>query len=410
MDSSQTRLVLYAEAMTDAHVAMCMNSLPAVFVCSAGSLKLSGGVGICTQEYIRTLNAAGFRLEQVTYETDSRLAVRLLRKICPRPYAHRVPPAVAGNVLSVAKRIGAKFIFLNLGDLAPIARPLREGLSKGARIVLLSHGLESVDYLHAIRARSGHTAFDDITKSNRATLARQLILECTQRQFIDQVFCLAPFEVEIERWLGAKQVTWLPRTIPTKTLTWAPRPGRLGFVGSLDHPPNREGLELFASALSNLAGGRAILRVVGGPPESASEIIRRFPFIEYLGPLSNVELEEEAGTWNCFVNPIFCYARGCSTKLAVGLGWRIPVITTPAGCRGYSWQEGVLPTAETPEGLAKLAIQMFDGEFRSQAQREVLRIVNSAPSLMEVAAKAYAELMPAKTDSDEAPCLASKST
>jgi len=292
------------------------------------------------------------------------------------------------NVVSAARRSGAEFVFLNLSDLAPVAAPLKRELGKNVKIVLLSHGLESVDYLHEIRANSAASVFDRVTGSNRATLARQLISECTQRLFIDHVFCLAPFEAGVERWLGARQVTWLPRTIPNVPLPWSPRPGRLGFVGCLDHPPNREGLALFASALDDVARGRVILRVVGGPPESAKDISRRFPsLIEYLGPLSDAELEAEASTWNCFVNPLFCFARGCSTKLATALGWRIPTITTSAGCRGYAWEQGILPTAETPRGLAELALQMLDAGFRAAAQREVVRIAESAPSLAEVAAK-----------------------
>jgi len=125
------------------------------------------------------------------------------------------------------------------------------------------------------------------------------------------------------------------------------------------------------------------------------DISRRFPgLIEYLGPLSDADLEKEASTWNCFVNPLFCFARGCSTKLATALGWRIPTITTPAGCRGYTWKQGSLPIAETPEGLAGLALRMLDAGFRNSAQHEVVRIVESAPSLAEVAAIMRDALVP----------------
>jgi Glycosyl transferases group 1 len=334
-----------------------------------------------------------------------RPTVRIRRKLCPRPYADRVPAEVVESVVSVAERTGAEFVFLNLVDLAPIARSLKEKLAKQVKIVLLSHGLESVDYLHAIRVRNGSTAVANTNKFERDTLARQLISECSQRQFIDRVFCLAPFEVEIERWLGARDVSWLPRTIPSNPLKWSPVPSRVGFVGALDHPPNAEGLKLFASALSEVAQRQAILRVVGGPAQYGAELSRAFPIIEYLGPLSKDELEQEASTWSCFVNPIFCYARGCSTKLAVGLGWGIPVVTTPAGCRGYCWREGTLAIADTPEAVAKLAIRMLDPEYRLQAQREILRIVESAPSLMDVAAKAREALLEPKANSEYVSCL-----
>lgn len=364
-----------------------MDMLPAIFVCPATSINPSGGVGICTQEYIRTVRGAGFHLQILSYETDKRFGVRIRRKFRPRPYADRVPPEVIENVISAAEATDAEFVFLNLVDLAPIARPLKEKLRKPVKIVLLSHGLESVDYLHKMRARDGITAFANTNRPERDTLAKQLISECMHRQYIDYVFCLASFEVEIERWLGARRVTWLPRTIPDNRLQWCPVPGRFGFVGALDHAPNVEGLSLFAAALTQAAPSKATLRVVGGPAKRGAEISKRFPIIDYLGPLSKGELEQEASTWSCFVNPIFCYARGCSTKLATGLGWGIPVISTPAGRRGYSWREGTLPISDTPEGLAGLALRMLDPEYRSNAQREVLRIAESAPSLADVAAQ-----------------------
>jgi hypothetical protein len=333
---------------------------------------------------MRTLRAAQFDLELVAYETDKRPIVRIRRKMRPRPYADKVAPEVIDRIVSAAERTRSEFVFLNQVDLAPIACALKEKLRKRVRIVLLSHGLESVDYLHKMRSKNGIAAFANANRFERDTLARQLISEYMHRQHIDHVFCLAPFEVEIERWLGARNVSWLPRTISANRLRWSPVHARLGFVGTLDHAPNTEGLKLFASALGQVAGREIKLRVVGGPSKEAAKICDLLPMTEYLGALSNEELESEASTWNCFVNPIFCYARGCSTKLAVALGWGIPVISTPAGCRGYAWRDGTLSVAETPEGLARLAIQMLDPEYRLHAQREVLRVIDSAPTVMDV--------------------------
>jgi glycosyltransferase involved in cell wall biosynthesis len=187
--------------------------------------------------------------------------------------------------------------------------------------------------------------------------------------------------------LGAKNVTWLPRTIPANPLPWSPHSSRLGFVGTVDHSPNREGLILFLEAFEKIAPDSVRLRLVGGPETAAKAIAERFPLVEYLGRLSNEELEKEASTWSCFVHPLFCYSRGCSTKLAIALGWQIPVITTPAGCRGYTWHQGNLPLAETPESLAELALKMLVPEVANTTQQEISAIVSSAPTLNDVAAK-----------------------
>src|SRR6202030_3441853 len=191
---------------------------------------------------------------------------------------------------------------------------------------------------------------------------------------------------EIERWLGAKAVTWLPRTIPHRApLCWSPNPDRIGFVGTLDHPPNKDGLIRFLQALEPLAPENVELRLVGGPTAVGKELAERFRSVRYLGPLSNEHLDGEAATWSCFVHPLFCYARGCSTKLAVALSWQIPIATTAAGCRGYVWRDGVLPLAETPDLLARLALRLTQHEAGLEARGQIQAIADSMPGVDQVA-------------------------
>ena len=220
-----------------------------------------------------------------------------------------------------------------------------------------------------------------------------------QRREIDHVFCLAPFEAEIERWLGAKAVTWLPRTIPNRMpLSWSPHPHRIGFVGTLDHPPNQDGLVRFLKALDPLAPKNLEVRLVGGPTAMGNKLAERFRTVQYLGPLSNEGLDSEAATWSCFVHPLFCYARGCSTKLAVALSWQIPIVTTPAGRRGYVWREGVLPVTETPEALAHLALSLTQPQAAYEARKQIQAIADSMPRLNEVAVSFRDALLKNDTD------------
>jgi glycosyltransferase involved in cell wall biosynthesis len=369
-------------------------TIPALVVSSARSVNnKTGAVSMCAHEYLRTLVAAGFRLQILTFDVDRRPLVRLRRKLWPQSYANMIPPYVAAEAAEAARQTGARFIFLHMTDTAPLAGPLRGLLGPDIQIAMLSHGTESVDYLHKLRNREEVTAVFEPPPLRRTELARQLCLETSQRQFIDHVFCLAPFEAEIERWLGAKAVTWLPRTIPMRPVVWNPQPGRVGFVGGLDHQPNLEGLLRFARALDGTAPDELRLRVIGGPEKVGRTFAQQFRHIEYLGPLSDEELEADAATWNCFVNPMFCYPRGCSTKLAVGLGWQIPVLTTPAGCRGYVWRAGQLPIADTAEGMARLAIGMLNRETAAAARREIQRVVETSPTLEEVAAKVHGALL-----------------
>ena len=199
------------------------------------------------------------------------------------------------------------------------------------------------------------------------------------------MFCLAPFEAEIERWLGARAVTALPRTIPARMpLTWTPDPARLGFVGTLDHPPTGDGLQRFLTAFEAIAPPDLRVRIVGGPAAAGRRLAARFQTAEYLGPLDDADLEREAATWSVFVHPLFCWARGCSTKLAVALAWQVPIATTPAGARGYTWREGVLPMADTPDAFARLAIELAQPAAARRARDQVAAVAGSSPTIADV--------------------------
>ena len=296
--------------------------VPAVFVSSRNSLApAAGGVQLYTRELLETLRQAGFANHVLDYQTDMRPLVRLRRRLRPRPYTDRLRPELAGEIVACQQRTQGRFIFLSGVELAAVAGQVRARLGPGsdARLVLFSYGLDSVDYLHTARSNGS-------LRSDKAALklGRQLLAECEQRHFFDHVFCLAPFEAEIERWLGARRVGWIPRTIPAgQTLDWQPDPTRVGCVSTVDHPPNREGLRLFLAEFDRIAPAGTRFRLVGGPLESGRELTRPFKSVDFLGPLDDAALRAEASTWSCFVHPIFCYAMGCSTKLAVALGWRL---------------------------------------------------------------------------------------
>jgi glycosyltransferase involved in cell wall biosynthesis len=358
-------------------------TMQAVFVTSRNSMGAeTGGVQLYTREILATLRLAGFTLQIVEYEPDRRPLTRLKRRLRPTPYANLLPPDLAGRVAVAQREAGAGFIFLNGVVLAPLAARLRPLLPNDTRIVLLSYGLDSVDFLHTARARG------EMTAMAATKLGAQQFAECRQRETIDYVFCLAPFEAEIERWLGARKVDWIPRTLPNgEALDWRPDPNRIGCVSTLDHPPNWEGLVLFLRELNPLSAADLRFRIVGGPQHRGRQLAEMFPQVDYLGPLDDAALRAEARTWSCFVHPLFCYARGCSTKLAVALGWRIPVVTTTAGARGYVWREGEIPTAESAVELARLAIRLLEPTAGAAAREQINFVANSMPERGDVAKK-----------------------
>jgi len=349
----------------------------ALFVTHATAVSARpGGLQVCTREYIDTLRAAGLDVTIEIIEHDSRLLTRARQRLLPVPYPNQWRPSAVDQIVAAAGRIGARVVCLNLVNLAPLAAILRPKLAAGTRIILLSHGLESVDTLHTIGSSSPRV---------ERKIGRQLVEERAQRRSIDHVFCLAPFEAEIERWLGARAVTALQRTIPVRDpLAWTPDRNRLGFVGTLDHPPTADGLERFLTVFETIAPAGPRVRIVGGPASAGRALAGRFRTAEYLGPLADPELEREAATWSAFVHPLFCWARGCSTKLAVALAWGVPIATTPAGARGYSWRDGQLPMAGTPEAFARLAVDLTQPAAARRAREQVTAVAGSSPTIADV--------------------------
>ena len=262
-------------------------------------------------------------------------------------------------------------------NLAPLAAALRPRLSPDTAIILLSHGLESVDTLHTIgsRRRPGSSASSDVSSSRSARSVRRSTTCFVSRR--SRRKSSGGSALARSRRCRAR----FPRATP---LTWTPDPTRLGFVGTLDHPPTGDGLERFLTAFETIAPADLRVRIVGGPDAAGRRLAARFRTAEYLGPLDDADLEREAATWSAFVHPLFCWARGCSTKLAVALAWQVPIATTPAGARGYTWRDGVLPMADTPDTFARLAVDLAQPAAARRAREQVAAVAGSSPTIADV--------------------------
>ena len=354
-----------------------------VFIHYAGHLDAGGGgVQACTREYYAELQTAGFRLTAVEIPPDRRLVTRLRRQVWSDPYANWIDVDDAVRRVQSAAP-DAEWVFINQHYMSELAPRLRGVLSPATRYVMLSHGLESTDYLHEMREIGGGPG-PGVSKRRTLMLGWRLVQEARLNRAFDHVFCLSDFEKGIEHWLGSESVTMIPRTVTPAPLAWSPDGSRLGFVGTLDHQPNREGLVLFLRAYEAM-GGRGIVRVAGGPERAGRALSEEFRSMRYLGPLSNEQLEAEASTWSCFLHPIFCYARGASTKLATALAWEIPIATTTTGHRGYRWSEGKLPTANDPASFAALAESMLDAARARDVRDQVRLVARSSPTVEEIA-------------------------
>jgi glycosyltransferase involved in cell wall biosynthesis len=359
-----------------------------IFVTASGYLaNRPGGAQQCTREYIATLRAAGIELHFCSYELDKRLSTRVIRKLWPSGYLRFAEQGLVRRIANMVERTDARFVLLNQVQLTPIAASLRIFLPPNCKIVALSHGLESTDLLHALRWKSDFPLSLPRYPLGASLLGDTLLRESSHRSSLDLILCLSPFDVELERWLGARRVEWLPRTVTPVPLDWAPQGNRIGFVGTLDHPPNIEGLLVLLQNLQAKAPPGVRVRVVGGPERIGRLLDERFPIVDYLGALPDDKLREDASTWNCFAHPIFCYPRGCSTKLAMAIGWQIPVVTTTPGHRGYDWSRGSLSIANSPDTFSNLCLEMMNVEVARRARAEITEVAGSSPTIDSVADK-----------------------
>lgn len=359
--------------------------IPSLFVTPRAALAVGGGgVQICTREYITTLKAGGFDLETIPFDLDSRFRTRILNKLFPGYYPRQLPPDLRDQLLSRSVQRSIHYVFFNFSVYPSLTRWLRARFGTNVKMVLLSHGLESTDYCVAQQFQNGYSTMR-IPSGKARQLGGKILHESKGRQGLDGVLCLSSFDADLERWLGTRHAMWVPRVILEQPLIPEPVDRRVGCVGTLDHPPNRHGLLQLFNELARLEVQNLHFCIVGGPEKEGRVMAAQFKFVDYLGPLDDAKLRTEARTWCCFVHPLFVSAKGCSTKLAVALGWGLPIATTVAGVRGYCWEESVLPPANSPHQLAQFVRIRSDITSFERLRSETLKIAQQTPSVNTVA-------------------------
>ncbi|WP_281799692.1 glycosyltransferase [Methylocystis echinoides] len=361
-----------------------------IFISHSGQFdNRRGGTQICSMEYFNTIAAADIQLRLILLDIDKRFSTRLLKKFLSTTYIRTTCPKAVRKMLTQIADEQPDFVFLNHTNLAHLAGELRSVLPQRAKIILLSHGLESTDLLHYVRLKNAIPVGGRATPTSVIAMGTAICMEASMRSDIDKVFVLSESDAIFERWIGASEIHMLPRVVGPKVLDWMPISGRFGFVGTLDHAPNLEGLVLILTALERKSLQRppVSIRIIGGPAKTGEWLAATFRAVEYLGPVPDDRLAQEAATWNAFLHPIFCCARGASTKLADPIGWGLPIVTTSYGHRGYTWSNGDFSIAETPEKFIDTCQYLMDLRVAGEARKKVLQLLATSPSIADVAAK-----------------------
>ena len=366
----------------------------AVLVAHHNILKASGGgVQVCHREYAAVLEAAGFELRPIPYEFSRGIASRILYRIFPKVVSTTEPPELLQNIMSAVSEIKAEFIFFAWSVFPGLSLKLAKALPK-VRQVLLSHGVEGLDFCLDQRLRRASRTENRFRIVAERMLGQQLLYEAEQRRCLDAVLSVSPFEVEIEKWLGSRRSLWVPRTIIEPQLVTQPIDQRVGCVSTLNHTPNIDGLVKLFDAFAGNVSRDFRFRLVGQPVEQGAALAERYSFVEYLGALSDSQLRAAAATWCCFVNPIFVYAKGYSTKLATALGWGLPIATTEYGARGYLWDRERIPLAESAVELVRLVTERCTVHRFEEHQQAIKHIVAMTPKIEQVGAQIRQFLRP----------------
>jgi hypothetical protein len=344
-----------------------------------------GGVQVCTRDYLALLQTAGFDLSVFSFSLEQGIGERISAQVKGLPRWRRRPRDLPERILRAAIDSSAEIVFFNLLDFPDVAAKARRELGNRIKLIHLSHGLDSTDMSiddQASRHRHG-TIAPDMTGAR--TLGSKLQFEADYRRYLDASLCLAPLDAELERWLGVPNTAWFSRPVHESPLTWKPADRRVGCVSTLDHPPNRIGLTTLFEELAKRDSPNLDFRLIGGPEGQGLVFARQYSFVSYLGHLSDEELRNEASSWRAFVHPLFSYARGCSTKIAVALGWGLPIATTTAGTRGYIWDDSVLPRASNSAQLVDLVLEHSNAEDIDAFRKQAKAIMDMQPSAASLA-------------------------
>lgn len=349
-----------------------------------------GGVQLCTREFLDVVRAASEHTELFEVGVSRHPLLRARRKVQAGVYLLYDPSDHAPEIARAVEQNGIDTVFVNRAELTRFAVELKE---MGVNVVLMSHGNQSGDDLYEAAGEGGARSSGLSRSMSAWKLGRDLVFESRYRhQYFDGVCVMSEEEGVLERWLGARATAVLPRLIAPHPLDWDPVRGRAGFVGTLDHTPNRVALEKVFTALLEASAPGVEVRLVGRPVEIGRALEGRFPFVTYLGGLSDEELKAEATTWSLFLNPILWLSRGASMKLGQGLKWGLPVITTASGRRGYEWERGeVVTTMDYAPEFAQAVTDHLASDRAVRALREeCLEAARSAPSIETLASRVAA--------------------
>lgn len=147
-----------------------------------------------------------------------------------------------------------------------------------------------------------------------------------------------------------------PASAPVRTAV--PQVARLGFIGLVEYPPNRDGLRWFAREVWPAVRASipdAELRIIGRGFEGSG--LEGTPGFTSLGFVEDPAAE--IGSWHGLIVPIQ-YGGGTRIKIAESFSRLCPVVSTRLGAYGYAVEsERELLLADTPAQFAAACVRIL---------------------------------------------------
>ncbi|MGJ5642457.1 glycosyltransferase [Formosa sp. S-31] len=327
----------------------------------------NGGVKLCTQDFIKAIETK-YSLEFVEVDFTSVFFKKLKFKLGIDVYDYYDVEKYSKVLEDLITKKGIKKVFINHTSAMEFAKLCKQ-ITTSCSTVLLSHGNESGDYMHEIVNSKRNTSISSLYK-----LGKQLVLEAKYRkQFIDKVVVVSEIEKYLEYWLHSKEVVYVPRIFESDFLDWKPIEGRVGFLADFTHLPNLYGIETLCEELNTRSlPSNLKLVLVGLGDNRIDNVVSKYPFIDRLGYLDELEMKTELSSWMLYLNIVLYYSKGVSTKLAKGMNLGLPIVTTVQGNRGYLLKDLEHVTAENVKEFADILLKISSDKGKACEIRNVV--------------------------------------
>lgn len=310
-----------------------------------------------------------------------RLPVRIRQAVRDRWLRRSLRGPAQDTVLRAAHLVGRAaasgppdaVVFEELGAFAlePVVRRMMPHAVRVLDLFNVNHRLREQE----VAARGGDPARDREAR-------RLLRVERRLGTGAHALWCCSEVDREAFEALAHVPVSVVPNGVDTAHFAFDERPDKaasraLLFTGSLQYPPNEDGLRFFLNAIWPTLKGRCAdleLHVAGaGASDALAGYMRAMPGVRFFGEVGDMRpIARAAGVAVCPLR----MGSGTRLKILEYMSWGTPVVSTRIGAEGLDARDGEdLLLADDPAAFADAVLRLlgdaalFERMRRSARQR-----------------------------------------